>query len=371
MSPQAAQLAAHGGVIAESTMWPSNALTERLNLKWPILQAPMGSASTPGLAAAVTNAGGLGGLGMWGRTAAQAERRIAGFRQQSGGSLNVNYPIWPDPRCSAETHEVMRRHLQTHYNAHALGEVPAPQGQVSDVGPDHVALLLETKPQMVSFHFGLPEPEILDALKAAGIFILSSATTVAEARLLERSGVDAIIAQGTEAGGHRATFTGVEIGMQPGLFALLPQIVDAVAVPVIAAGGVADGRTAAAAFMLGASAVQVGTAFLHCEEAEVRDAHRAALAKASDDSTVVTDVISGRPCRYIRNRMIDDLVASGLQPLPVPAQQSLTQPLGSAGDREWTALTSGQSAALSRDRNAADLVARLAQETTLRLHAFA
>src|SRR5947199_5052046 len=185
----------------------------------------MGSASTPSLAAAVTNAGGLGGLGMWGRTVEQAARRIAGFRQQSGGSLNVNYPIWPDPRHAPEAAAAMRRHLQAHYDAHGLGEVPQPQGEVSDVGPDHVALLLDTKPEVVSFHFGLPELEVVQAIKSAGIFILSSATTVAEARLLEKRGVDAIIAQGTEAGGHRATFTDVDVSMQPGLFALLPQIV--------------------------------------------------------------------------------------------------------------------------------------------------
>ncbi|MGE5269651.1 MAG: NAD(P)H-dependent flavin oxidoreductase [Thiohalocapsa sp.] len=351
-------------------MWPNNALTERLNLKWPIIQAPMGSASTPALAAAVTNAGGLGGLGMWARSAEQAARRIAGFRQQSSGSLNVNYPIWPDPGCAPEIVEAMRQHLQPHYDAHGVGPVPRPQGVVSDVGPAHVALLLETKPEVVSFHFGLPDPEVIQTLQAAGIFIVSSATTVAEARKLEKSGVDAIIAQGIEAGGHRATFTGVDITMQPGLFALLPQIVDAVHVPVVAAGGVADGRTAAAAFMLGASAVQLGTAFLRCEEAEVREAHRAALAAADDASTVVTDVISGRACRYIRNNMIDELVASGLQPLPVPAQQSLTSPLAAAGDREWTALTSGQSAALAKDTNAAELVERIAEETTRRLRAF-
>jgi nitronate monooxygenase len=352
-------------------MWQKNALTERLNLKWPILQAPMGNASTPALAAAVTNAGALGGLGMWARTAEQAGRRIAGFRQQSAGSLNVNYPIWPDPGCALERTEAMRRQLQPHYDAHGLVPGPQPQGSVSDVGPEHVALLLETKPEVVSFHFGLPEPEVLGALKDAGIFIISSATTVAEARALEQSGVDAIIAQGTEAGGHRATFTGVDISMQPGLFALLPQIVDAVGVPVIAAGGVADGRTAAAAFMLGASAVQIGTAFLRCEEAEVKDAHLAALAVADDACTVVTDVISGRPCRYIRNAMIDELVGSGLQPLPVPAQQSLTAPLAAAGDREWTALTSGQSAALARDTNATELIDRIAKETTRRLLVFA
>src|SRR5437879_3437610 len=135
--------------------------------------------------------------------------------------------------------------------------------------------------------------------------------------------------------------------------------------------GAADGRTAAAAFMLGASAVQVGTAFLRCEEADVRDAHRAALAEGDDACTVVTDVISGRPCRYIRNKLIDDLVASGLKPLAVPAQQSLTQRLAGTGNREWTALTSGQSAALARAMTAAELVERLADETTQRLRAFA
>jgi nitronate monooxygenase len=352
-------------------MWPANALTERLNLRWPILQAPMGSASTPALAAAVTNAGGLGGLGMWNRNVEQAARRIAGFRQQSGGSLNVNYPIWPDPRCEPEARAAMRRHLQAQYDAHGLGSVPEPSGAVSDVGPEHVALLLETKPEVASFHFGLPTPEVIRTLKSAGMFIISSATTVREARLLEARGVDAIIAQGTEAGGHRATFTGIDTSMQPGLFSLLPQVVDAVRVPVIAAGGVADGRTAAAAFMLGASAVQFGTAFLRCEEAEVREAHRAALAAADDASTVVTDVISGRPCRYIRNKLIDDLVASGLQPLPVPAQQSLTQRLGDTGHRDWTALTAGQSAALARATTAAELIERLADETTRRLRAFA
>src|SRR5690242_11191232 len=152
-------------------MWPSNTLTERLNLKWPIFQAPMGSASTPSLAAAVTNAGGLGGLGMWGRTPEQAARRIAGFRQQSGGSLNVNYPIWPDPAAPRGAIEAMRAHLQPQYDSLGRGGVPEPQGEVSDVGPEHVALLLETRPEVASFHFGLPAPDVVAAIKSAGIFI--------------------------------------------------------------------------------------------------------------------------------------------------------------------------------------------------------
>jgi len=352
-------------------MWPSNSLTERLNLKYPIILAPMGIITTPALAAAVSNAGGLGGMGMWGLTAEDAARRVAGFRQLSPGSLNVNYPLWPEPRYTAEATEAMRRHLQPQYDDKGLGPVPQPQGVASDVSPEHVAMLLEQKPEVVSFHFGLPDQKVVNAIKSAGIFVQSSATTVSEARLLEQRGVDAVIAQGIEAGGHRATFTGVEIGMQAGLFSLLPQIVDAVKVPVIAAGGIADARTAAAAFMLGASAVQLGTAFMRCEEANMYDAHRAALARANDSCTVVTDLISGRPARYIKNKLIDDVVASGLQPLPIPAQLSLTFPLGAGGDRDFAVLLSGQSAALTRETNAAELVARLAEETGRRLRAFA
>ena len=166
--------------------------------------------------------------------------------------------------------------------------------------------------------------------------------------------MDAIIAQGAEAGGHRGTFSGVDISMQPGLFALLPQVIDAVSVPVIAAGGVADGR--AAAFMLGASAVQLGTAFLRCEEANVPDAHRAALREANDACTIVTDMLTGWPARYIRNGLADDLIASGPEPVSFPAQLSLTAPLQATGDKELTLLLAGQSAALAKDTNAAALV---------------
>ncbi len=154
-------------------MWSSNTLTDRLNLRFPIFQAPMGSASTAVLAAAVTNAGGLGGLGMWNRSAEEAGRRIAGFRQQSGGSLNVNYPIWPDPAASPEITEAMRQHLQVQYDKHGLSAVPALKGNVSDVGPTTVAVLLETKPEVVSFHFGLPAQEAMDAIKAASISVMS------------------------------------------------------------------------------------------------------------------------------------------------------------------------------------------------------
>src|SRR3954468_22114723 len=165
----------------EKFMWPQNAFTDRLNLKWPILQAPMGWLSTPALAAAVSNAGGLGGLGMWGFSAEDAERRIAGFQQLSGGSLNVNYPLWPEPKITPDSSEPMRARLQPHFDANGLGAVPQPAGAASEVSREHLSMLIRAKPQMVSFHFGLPPPDIIDAIKDAGIFIICSATTVVEA----------------------------------------------------------------------------------------------------------------------------------------------------------------------------------------------
>src|ERR1043165_5938365 len=192
-------------------MRPHNVFTGRLKLKWPILQSPMGWLSTPALAAAVSHAGGLGGLGMWGFSAEDGERRIAGFRQQSGGSLNVNYPLWPAPAITREATDAMRARLQPQYDAKGLGPVPEPKSAASEVSAEPLAMLLRARPQMVSFHFGLPGQEIVEAIKGAGIFVICSATTVAEARELEARGVDAIIAQGAEAGGHRGTFTGVDI----------------------------------------------------------------------------------------------------------------------------------------------------------------
>jgi nitronate monooxygenase len=331
----------------------------------------MAELSTPALAAAVSNAGGLGGLGMWGFSAEEAERRIAGFRQQSGGSLNVNYPLWEDPGDLAGVGIPMRKRVQALYDAKDMGPLPTPEASAGAVDAEHLAMLQDAKPEVVSFHFGLPDRGTVQGIKAADIFILCSATTVAEARILEAEGVDCVIAQGTEAGSHRGTFTGVDIGMQSSLFALLPQIVDAVSVPVVAAGGISDGRAVAAAFMLGASGVQLGTAFLRCGEANVLDAHRAALGAAVDASTTITDVVSGKPARFIKNSLIEDLSGSGAEPLPFPAQWSLTLPLEATGDRDVTALYAGQSVALTREMPAADLVRTLAAETTERLKAFA
>lgn len=330
----------------------------------------MGSISTPALAAAVADHGGVGGLGMWGFSAEDAERRIAGFRQMTAGSLNVNYPLWPAPGELTDVGGEMRARVQSIHDEFDLGPVHVPDIGAGAVTRDHLDVLHKMKPEVVSFHFGLPDDETLESVSAAGTFVICSATTVAEAVALEARGVDAVIAQGAEAGGHRGTFSGVEMSMQAGLFSLLPQVVDAVNIPVIAAGGIADGRGIAAAFMLGASAVQMGTAFLRCGEADVCEPHRERLRMASECSTVVSDVVTGRPARYVKNRLVEELSQPGAKALPFPAQSALISRLEQLEDGDLMGLYAGQSAALGRDLSAENLLDALVKETDERLTAF-
>lgn len=352
-------------------MLPNSALTERLGLAYPIIQAPMAGATTPALAAEVSKAGGLGSLGLGTVAADVAGAEIRRFRQMTDKPLNANFFCHETPRHVAGTGRHMRQRLAPFYQHHNAGEVPEPTIPYGTFGPEHAAMLAEEKPAVVSFHFGLPDADLLEEVRATGALILCSATTVAEARALETAGVDAIIAQGLEAGGHRGTFLGGDMASQPGLFALLPQICRAVAVPVIAAGGIVDGHTAAAAFMLGASAVQVGTAFLRNADAKLSDPHRRALATAGDESTRVTRLHSGKPARAIRNRLLDELADMENEVAPYPAQRSLVAPLGAKGDGAYQALWAGQNVGLTREMPAGDLVRTLAEDTAARLRAFA
>lgn len=352
-------------------MLPKNTLTERLGLAYPIIQAPMAGATTPALAAEVSEAGALGslGLGTLGADAAAAE--IQRFRQRTDKPLNANFFCHEDPGDVTGSGRHMRQRLTPFYRDHNAGEVPEPTVPYGNFTADHAAMLAAEKPAVVSFHFGLPDEGLLEQVRATGAYILCSATTVAEALALETAGVDAIIAQGLEAGGHRGTFLGGDMTNQPGLFALLPQVCRAVRVPVIAAGGIVDGHTAAAAFMLGASAVQVGTAFLRNADAKLSDPHREALANAGDESTRVTRLHSGKPARAIRNRLLDELADMEAEVAPYPAQRSLVAPLGPKGDGAYQALWAGQNVGLTREMPAADLVRTLAEETAARLKAFA
>jgi nitronate monooxygenase len=345
------------------SMWSQNKVTERLNIDYPIFLAPMAELVTPELAAEVSNAGGLGALGMWGFTLKEGVKRIEQFRKLSSGSLNINFPLWDDPGDLVATGIPMRRKIEELYELNNLGVAPAPNASASRVSPDHLEALKIIKPEVVSFHFGLPSENIVEDLKSWGTYVVCSATTVTEAKYLAARGVDSVIAQGIEAGGHRGTFLDTDIGTQSGLFSLLPQVVDAVDVPVIAAGGISDGRGIAAAMMLGASGVQLGTAFLRCDEANVTDAYREGLRSAKEAGTIITDAVSGRNARFIKNTLVQELAFPGLQPLPFPAQYKLTLPLGESGDMEFTDLLSGQSVAMTREMPAEELVRTLVKET--------
>jgi nitronate monooxygenase len=235
--------------------------------------------------------------------------------------------------------------------------------------------VVEIKPQVVSFHFGLPEKSLVDRLKAAGCVIFSSATTVAEARWLEDRGVDAVIAQGVEAGGHRGMFLTTEPASQIGTLYLVPQIVDAVKVPVIAAGGIADGRGIAAAFALGAAAVQMGTAYLLCPEATISPFLRAALrsAKEKEHATAVINVVSGRPARVFVNRIVREAgpLAAGAPSFPLGgiALEPLRKKAEPQGSADFTAMYAGQGAALGRELPAGELTTKLAAEALASMRA--
>jgi nitronate monooxygenase len=226
------------------------------------------------------------------------------------------------------------------------------------------AVVEETRPGVVSFHFGLPEESLLKRVKAAGCALLSSATTVAEARWLEVRGVDAIVAQGYEAGGHRGMFLSDDLAAQVGTFALVPQVVDAVKVPVIAAGGITDARGIAAAFALGAAAVQIGTAFLFTPEAKISAPHRAALREARDDGTAVTNLVTGRPARGLVNRVMREIgpVNEIAPAFPLAAGAPLRAKAEAQGSGDFTPMWAGQAAALGRVVPAAELTGMLAVE---------
>jgi nitronate monooxygenase len=348
-------------------MWPRSDLVDLLQIEVPIIQAPMAGSATPALAAAVSNAGGLGSLGCGTMSRDVLAARAAELRGATNRPFNLNFFAHAAPRPDPETDARTRARVAPFYEELGLGAPPAAaEAPFAAFGDEILALLLDIRPAVVSFHFGLPGTDAVAALKEAGCRVLSSATTVAEARALEAAGADAVIAQGWEAGGHRGTFEVSVEDVGVGTLALVPQVVDAVEVPVIAAGGIADGRGIAAAFALGASGVQMGTAFLSCPEAEVGEAHRAALTHARDDDTRLTRAFSGRPARA-RNTRYMGAMAEEKGPLPdFPAMYAFSGPLEkagpAAGTQDFQFLLYGQAAALNRALPAADLVRTLVEE---------
>jgi nitronate monooxygenase len=349
-------------------MWPRTALTELLGIAYPIVQAPMASMSTAPLAAAVSAAGGLGSIGAATMPVPTVTAEVAAVRAQTDRPFAVNFFVHHPPRGDEAAAARMIERLERYRQAAGAGEFP-PLVAPPPFGPAMLEAVLALRPPVVSFHFGLPEAAAVTALREAGIRLLGSATSVAEARLLERGGVDAVIAQGIEAGGHRGTFASPFSEGETGTMALVPQIADAVSVPVIAAGGIADGRGIAAALMLGAAGVQMGTAFLGCPETVIDPLYRRTLGEARAARTRVTTLLSGRPARAIVTRLMEDL--AGEQPLEFPLQRVLTAHLARAGaergDAELQAMWAGQAAPLIRPLAAATLLATLVTETAAAL----
>lgn len=341
-------------------------LTELLGIDLPIIQAPMAGAATPELAAAVANAGGLGSLGVAMMTPEGLRDAVAKTRALTNKPFNLNYFVHAEPTLDGFDEAPMREALAPFYKDLNLGDVPAPKSPAPAFNAEALELLLELAPKVVSFHFGLPDSDAISAIKEKGILIIGCATTAAEARALEYGGVDAIVAQGHEAGGHRGTFLDhVDLGTV-GTMALVPQVVDAVKVPVIAAGGIGDARGIAASFMLGADAVQLGTAYLVTPECSTHAIHRKALDEVSDHATVVTKLFSGRPARAIRNHLTEGLHELEGKAAPFPAQRGMVAPLiaasGKASRAEFMQLWSGQAASLSKPEPAGEKTTRLMRE---------
>jgi len=342
-----------------------SAFTEALGLDVPIIQAPMAGVQLGKLAAAVSAAGALGSLPCAMLTAEAMAKEIDGVRAATRRALNVNFFCHVPPRPDAAREAVWRKALAPYYAELGLdaGKVPAGAGR-APFADDFADALEPFKPEVVSFHFGLPGEALVRRVKSWGSKVIASATTVEEAKWLEAHGVDAVIAQGSEAGGHRGIFIGDDLTTQVGTFALLPQVVAEVKVPVIAAGGIADAKGVAAALSLGASAVQVGTAFLLCDEMTTTPVHRAALKSEASRHTALTNLFTGRPARGIVNRLMRELGPIGAAapefPLATAAIAPLRAKAEALGRGDFSPMWAGQNATGCREGPAAQLVSGLA-----------
>jgi nitronate monooxygenase len=341
-------------------------LTKGFKVTHPIIQAPMaGGGDTPRLVAAVSEAGALGTIGAAYLTPAQIEESARTVRSLTGRPFGINLFAPQKARAESGDARAAVERVAPFYAEMGLPTPATPQPP-EDAFAKQLAAALETGATVFSFTFGVIPADAIAAVKQRGMLLAGTATTVDEAIALEKAGVDAVVAQGSEAGGHRGSFLADFESSLVGTIALVPQIVDAVRVPVIASGGIMDGRGVAAAIALGASAVQMGTAFLTCEEAGSADAYKEAILHAREHETRLTRAFSGRPARGIVNRFMREIDAHPEAILPFPLQNALTRPLrtaaSKAGRAEFLNLWAGQGLRMARRQRAAELVARLAAE---------
>jgi nitronate monooxygenase len=355
-------------------MWPTHRLTDLFKIEHPILLAPMAGAVDAALAIAVAQAGGLGSLPVALMNEQQMRDQIATIRSATDKPINVNFFCHKPPTLSNAREARWRERLKPYYDELGIDPAaPVPSSNRTPFDARLCAAVEELKPEVVSFHFGLPEAALLKRVKDAGCLVLGSATTCEEARFLEAHGCDAVIAQGAEAGGHRGMFLTDNLATQVGTFALVPQVADAVKVPVIAAGGITDARGIAAAFALGAAGVQIGTAYMFCPESLILAPHRAALNAARDDGTAITNLMTGRPARGLFNRVMREigpvsdvapefpLAGGALAPLHAKAQAQ--------GSGDFSTAWAGQAASLGRAMPARELTAMLVAQAQEQMRA--
>ena len=349
--------AEHGDMVGG---WPDTRLLERIGSEAPIVQAPMAGGGGVALAVGAIEGGALGSLPCGMLSPAQVREQAAAVREAARGPLNLNFFCHEMPEGADEG--PWRALLQPYYDEFGAGPAePAPLRMPFDDAA--CAAVEDVRPEVVSFHFGLPGEDLLRRVKATGALILGNATNVEEALWLEARGVDAVIAQGWEAGGHTGRF--LDRSAEPlGLFALLPRVADAVRVPVIATGGIGDARGIAAALMLGASAVQLGTAYLHCPEATISAFHRALLADGPP--TLFTNLLTGGLARGFAGRLVRELGPVRPEAPPYPLAAVALAPIRAAaearGDYGFGPLWAGQAAALGERLPARDLTRKLAAE---------
>ncbi len=352
--------------------WPDKRLLDLLKIEIPIIQAPMAGSDSVSLARAVSSVGALGSLACALLSPDGVRDAVRAIRQETTRPFNLNFFCHAMGVPDAAAREAWKSFLRPHYERLGLDIEAVKESRLRLPFNEEMCVVVEEiGPEVVSFHFGLPAADHLERLKKRGIKILSSATSVEEAKRLEDSGCDAVIAQGIEAGGHRAMFLETNVATQVGLFALLPQVADAVSVPVIAAGGIADARGIVAALALGASGVQLGSAYLFCPEANVSPVYRRALAQLPDTGTVVTNLFSGRPARGILNRYLSESGPMSDSALAFPHAATLVAALRAAADKaespDYMQMWAGQAAGLGKAMPADELTRKLAADALSRL----
>jgi nitronate monooxygenase len=354
-----------------SQSWTKNRLTSRAGLQYPIIQGPLGGLSSQRLTAAVSNYGGLGSFGAHGLVPEAIRKVVREIKELTAKPFAVN--LWvsmEDEGAFTSTEEAFHRSLAPleKYIESVGGTKPSYRPYEPIRFEDQVQVLLDEEIPAFSFIYGIPSKQILDEFRRQGVVLIGTATTVDEATALEQAGVDVIAASGFEAGGHRGSFLQPSEDSLTGTMSLVPQVVDAVNLPVVAAGGIGDARGIVAAFALGAEGVQMGTAFLACEESGASLHYRQALLSGHAKQTALTRGFTGRLARGIKNLLLDELNRKDTEILPYPLQRALMRhlsiPAQKAGRPELLQLWAGQSASLSRSADVHALLDTLVREVS-------